>query len=224
MGFLNRLIAVAVTATSLLSTTFETTMPQLNVNGTLFLINRDHMISADYEPTVRAAKVKGSVRNMRDDAANALEEMFEAAKQEENIRLVSVSGYRSYARQKAIYNRKLRTTGSAKKANEYVALPGASEHQLGLAMDVGTTSNTGLSPSFGNTKGGKWVAANCHRFGFIVRYQQGWETITGYKAEPWHIRYVGKEYAKAIYESQKPLETYIKDLQIATLIAMIENR
>ncbi len=86
------------------------------------------------------------------------------------------------------------------------ALPGASEHQLGLAMDVAQRNSSQLNSGFGNTEAGKWVAANAYRFGFIVRYQEGMEDITGYSYEPWHIRYVGKEYANEIYAFGQPLE------------------
>lgn len=88
---------------------------------------------------------------MREEAARALEEMYAAAKEQDQITLTSISGYRSYGRQTSIYNRKLDRVGSKAKADEYVARPGASEHQLGLAMDVGQRSKSGLTASFGST-------------------------------------------------------------------------
>ena len=90
-----------------------------------------------------------------------------------------------------------------------MALPGASEHQLGLAMDVGRRSNHKLKASFGNSPEGKWLAENCYRFGFILRYKAEWEETTGYGYEPWHIRYVGKEHALRIQELNIPFEDYI---------------
>ena len=100
--------------------------------------------------------------------------------------------------------------------------PGPSEHQRGFAMDVGQKkSKAGLTASFGKTKGGKWVAENCWRFGFILRYQEGWEDITGYNYEPWHVRYVGKEHAQAMHEANVPMETYMADYQEKLLIHLI---
>lgn len=224
MGFLSKVLSYAVAASAMLSNTADTAMPQLDVDGTLFLINRQYMITENYTPDLREAAVSGSVRNMRPDAAQALEALFAAAKKDGKVTLRTVSGFRSYGTQNNIYTRKLKTTGSVDRANEYVAVPGASEHQLGLAMDLGTVTNSSLTASFGNTKAGKWVAANAWRYGFIVRYQSGWEDITGYNAEPWHVRYVGKEYAQKVFEQNIPLETFIRDLQVSILIDIIEHR
>ena len=108
------------------------------------------------------------------------------------------------------------------KADEYVARPGASEHQLGLAMDVGQLNSTSdLTGSFGKTKGGIWLAQHCWEYGFILRYQEGWEEITGYSAEPWHVRYVGKEYAKRIFDSDEPFETWMNRFRTQRLLELI---
>ena len=133
------------------------------------------------------------------------------------------SGYRSYQKQKNIYNNKLKSVGgSEEKADEYVARPGASEHQLGMAMDVGQrNSSAGLTSSFADTKGGAWIAENCWRFGFILRYQEGWEDITGYSYEPWHVRYVGLEHAQAMHEANVPMETYMEDLREQVMIDLL---
>lgn len=223
MSFLSKVLSTVVAAASMLSNSMDAAMPQMDVDGTVFLINRQYMVSENYRPDVREAKVQGAVRNMREDAAAALEEMFQAASKEAGLKLRSVSGFRSFATQANIYSSKLKNTGSVQKANEYVAIPGASEHQLGLAMDLGTATSNGLTPKFGTTKAGKWVAQHAWRFGFIVRYQEGWEEITGYNAEPWHVRYIGKDYAKAVFDANVPLETYLKDLQIQTLIDIVGN-
>ena len=79
--------------------------------------------------------------------------------------------------------------------NRYSARPGHSEHQSGLAMDVGAIDN-----NYGNTPAGKWLAEHCADYGFILRYPQGKENITGYMYEPWHIRYVGVQYARGNHE------------------------
>lgn len=128
--------------------------------------------------------------------------------------LVAVSGYRSYEQQKAIFARKQNTSGSTEKAMLLVAPAGASEHQLGLAMDIGRRSSSNLNGAFGKSKEGQWVRENAHLFGFIIRYKAEWTGITGYADEPWHIRYVGEEHAQAINALNVPLETYIESLAL----------
>lgn len=193
-------------------------VPQRDVQGTMYLVNRDLPISKNYVPPVQKAQVPGSSTLMRKDAAMALEKMFAAAKEEAGIIFTATSGYRSYSRQKTIYQNKINKVGSAKKANNYVAPAGTSEHQLGLAMDVGAKGvNVGLNGKFGQTQAGLWVAQNGHRFGFIIRYQEGWEEITGYRYEPWHIRYVGVEQANSMYKGHLPMEEYAQTYQMKQL-------
>jgi D-alanyl-D-alanine carboxypeptidase len=202
---------MAAAGLMLLSVPLDTAAPQNNPRGELFLVNRQWMVSEGFEPdNLREAQVPGSVRRMREDAAEALEEMYAACKEETGMVLISVSGYRAYRSQYNIYHRKLVSVKhNEAKAQEYVAPPGASEHQTGLAMDVGQKNAAALNEKFRNTVGGKWVAANCWRFGFILRYGETWEDITGYKYEPWHFRYVGKKFAKEIHEADIPLETWL---------------
>ena len=165
------------------------------------------------------------MEDLKQEAALALEEMFDACKKDIGITLKAVSGYRSYARQETIYNNKLeRVHGSVEKADEYVARPGASEHQTGLVMDVGQKSDkVNLTGGFGATKGGKWVAEHCWEYGFIIRYQKGWEEITGYEYEPWHVRYVGKENARRIHEQEMPLEEYLQIVRNERLLGIVEG-
>lgn len=223
MDGLRTLLSLLAAVTTMTSSTLKTAAPQNDMDGLLFLVNRQWTVSEMYEPEVVTAQVRGQVRNMRADAAKALEEMFAACKAEIRVTLVSVSGYRSFGKQTSIYNRKLKSVKNVvEKADEYVARPGASEHQLGLAMDVGQlNSSSGLTGSFGKTKGGIWLAQHCWEYGFILRYQEGWEDITGYSAEPWHVRYVGKEYAKRIYDSDEPFETWMTRFRTQRLIEMI---
>ena len=205
---LQKIISVATLSLGLMEGSFSAAMPDKNVDGSVFLINRQHEISKEYIPEVRKTNVYGMSQTMRDDAATALEEIFTVAKAE-GVSLSSVSGYRSFSKQSTIYARKKKTTGSATKADLLVALPGTSEHQLGMAMDVAQKGSSQLNAAFGKTKAGKWINENAHRFGFIVRYQLKYEDITGYAYEPWHIRYAGKEHAKAIFESGVPMEIYM---------------
>ena len=195
----------------MVSGALDTVAPQHDADGLLFLVNREYTVSEAYEPAdLEMSDVPGQVRRMRREAAAALREMFQVCKEETGLTLLSISGYRSYEKQEGIYKRKLRTVkGNVAKAQEFVAPPGASEHQLGVAMDVGQKHKIHLEISFGETEGGKWCRENCWRFGYILRYDEPWEEITGYKYEPWHFRYVGKEYAKEIHEANIPLETWL---------------
>ena len=190
---------------------------EMSLGGNLFLVNRDYALASDYVPndlTRPDVQMTSSNIKMRSEAAAALEEMFQAAKDEMGYTLVAVSGYRSYGQQSAIFERKVKNVGK-KAALLLVAPPGCSEHQLGLAMDLGCKRNTSLTESFINTPEGAWVAENAHRFGYIIRYKEEWTEITGYSDEPWHVRYVGKEHAQRIHALDIPLEYYIAQLQEA---------
>lgn len=103
------------------------------------------------------------------------------------------SGYRSYWTQKTLYNNYVASDGK-EEADTYSARPGYSEHQTGLAFDLNSVED-----SFANTDEGKWVKDNCYRYGLIIRYPKGKESITGYIYEPWHLRYVGVELATKLY-------------------------
>ncbi len=113
------------------------------------------------------------------------------------------SGFRSYDLQKHIYEREIVNFGQA-QADAYVAKPGHSEHQLGLAMDImgdQPESNCSLGAAFSVTEAGKWIQENAYEYGFILRYQEGIEHITGYSAEEWHWRYVGSDVAKRMRDT-----------------------
>lgn len=225
MSLLETLASMAVAGTMLVSSTLDAAAPQNDINGTLFLVNRQWRVSSTYVPELGIADVPGQLRQMREDAARALEEMFTACQKDIGVTLKAVSGYRSYAKQQRIYNNKLkRVNGSTEKADEYVARPGASEHQTGMAMDVGQKSDdVNLTNGFGKTKGGKWVAEHCWEYGFILRYQEDWEEVTGYKYEPWHVRYVGKENARRIHENEMPLEEYLLILRQDRLMNIVQG-
>ena len=216
-----QLLSLVMALVSALSVSVSTIGEATTLGGYLALVNRDYVLSADYEPDdlVRpdVKTTNGSAILMRAEASQALEELFAAAKDEAGLTIYAVSGYRSYSTQAAIFERKIKNTGSKEKAQRLVAPPGASEHQLGLAMDLKASPDSNLSAAFAKTKQGQWVAENAHRFGFIIRYKEEWTDITGYSYEPWHIRYVGKEHAAIIYEMDIPLETYIETLREAAL-------
>lgn len=131
----------------------------------------------------------------------AFNEMKAAAKQD-GISLWIVSGYRSWDRQNTLYTNYSKASGKA-QADRFSARPGHSEHQTGLALDLNNASS-----SFVGTKEAEWIANNCYKYGFIVRYGKDKEQYTGFKYEPWHVRYLGKDLAKKVYDSGKCLEEY----------------
>ncbi len=193
----------------------ETYLNKTNANGSkyLMLVNKKNPLGLNYEP---ANLVKPNVkflsdtsdesRYMDETAAKALEELFQVAKSE-NITLIGSSAYRSYKSQVKVLKDEINSKG-VDYANKYVAKPGKSEHQSGLSIDV-----TNEARCFDKTSPeARWVANNAHRFGFILRYPEGKEEITGYNYEPWHIRYVGKEAAKEIYDKGITLEEYLKKI------------
>lgn len=122
--------------------------------------------------------------------------MVEAARQV-NVTLRPISGYRSFSYQTNLYNSYVAKDGQA-AADTYSARPGYSEHQTGLAVDIGGVHGCDVEACFGETIEGKWVAEHAAEFGFIIRYVQANEAVTGYSAEPWHLRYVGRELAEEL--------------------------
>lgn len=225
MDFLRSFLSVTSAGILLVSSALKEVAPQNDAESLLFLANRQWTLSEHYVPTTVIAHVKGQVRYMQAEAAAALEEMFAACKAEIRVNLAAVSGYRSYGKQNNLYNRKLKSVkGNVDKADEYVARPGASEHQLGLAMDVGQLgSDSQLTASFGKTKGGQWLKEHCYEYGFILRYQEGWEDVTGYQFEPWHVRYVGKEAAMKIKEANVPYETWLAEYRTEVLQRILKG-
>lgn len=175
-------------------------------DGLLILVNKYHPLPEGYAPddlvTVEPAYSNGGKLTV--EANEAFCAMVEALWEEEGLRLVNTSAYRSYQTQKSLYARYYAQDGAI--ADRYSARAGYSEHQTGLALDV--IAPGGTLRSFQDTAQFAWMRENAHRFGFILRYGEGMEEITGYKFEPWHYRYVGTEAAAAIYESGMTLEEY----------------
>ncbi|WP_366249239.1 M15 family metallopeptidase [Terribacillus aidingensis] len=148
-------------------------------------------------------------RKMRKEAAEALEELFDAS-QKDGMELVAASGYRSEARQKEIYENNVATQGQ-EETDKVSSRPGRSEHQTGLAIDLTSAEMAlALEETFIDTDEGKWLAEHAHEYGYIIRYPEGKSDITGYSYEPWHIRYVGKDLAKQIYEEGTTLEEHFQ--------------
>ncbi|WP_438313301.1 M15 family metallopeptidase [Sporosarcina sp. FA9] len=126
-------------------------------------------------------------------------------------KLTAFSTYRSFEYQTGLYKRYADKEGP-EKADQYSARPGYSEHQTGLAFDIGEVNQEKiwLTAEFGESSAGKWLAENAHRYGFIMRYPLGKENITGYMYESWHFRYVGESIASEIYATKGTLEEYLE--------------
>ncbi|MDE6727441.1 MAG: M15 family metallopeptidase [Oscillospiraceae bacterium] len=140
-------------------------------------------------------------------SSNAVEPEVYAAHKEmsaaANHTYVNRSGYRSYWDQKVIFQNYCNKYGY-EKADTFSSHAGHSEHQTGLTMDLDS-----FSDDYGDTPAGKWLAENCWRYGFIIRYPKGKDQITGYKYEPWHVRYLGKSTAKLVFDSGLTLEEFL---------------
>lgn len=207
---------------------FSITMPvygfDINKNSDLMiLVSHDYPVGEEYKPLNTQLVAEGMTSQksgmvLRKEMCTALFEMAADAK-EEGLHFVAISGYRDYAYQDMLFKRQLATQkgyglsdsgaySAAKRINE---LPGASEHQTGLSLDI--TTGEGLEQSFGDTKGGKWLAENCYDYGFIIRYPRDKLSKTEIIYEPWHIRYVGKAHAKYMKENNLCLEEYVELLQ-----------
>lgn len=163
----------------------------------VLIANKQYPLPATYAPG-ESVEARTSFEEM---AAEALLSGFN---------LTAFSTYRSYEYQVGLYERYTARDG-VEEADRYSARPGYSEHQTGLAFDIGEVNNTNdwASQRFGESEAAKWLASNAHRYGFILRYPQGKEEVTGYMHESWHYRYVGKSIAENIYEENLTLEEYL---------------
>lgn len=158
------------------------------INGIL-IVNKTYALPSNYNKGVDATANQALI-NLQNAASEA------------GYNIPLLSGFRSYETQQTLYNNYVARDGVA-LADTYSARPGHSEHQTGLAFDVGKIDN-----DYGDTNEGKWLATHAHEYGFIIRYLKGKEDITGYMYEPWHIRYVGSV-ATNIYQANITLEEYL---------------
>ncbi|MGC3955944.1 MAG: M15 family metallopeptidase [Propionicimonas sp.] len=168
------------------------------------VVSKKHRITSAYRPsltTVRGIRLSGLSRaRLAPEAARALEAMAAAARANGHV-LVIRSAHRSYAHQRSLYRPGMKLTAPA----------GASEHQLGLAVDLAAYKHGRVirGYGFGTSAAGKWVRRNAAKFGFILRYPSGKQKITGIPHEPWHYRWIGVEHARGMKPSQT-LEQYLK--------------
>ncbi len=178
----------------------------------LMIVNKHNKLDSGYVPDDlilpdSRTGTNESRQYMTREAADAMNALTsDAADAGSTIKVVS--GYRDYDYQEGLFRRYANQEGTA-KAETYSARAGYSEHQTGLCADVSSPSvGYKLSYSYDETKEGKWLAENCWKYGFIIRYPEGKTEITGYVYEPWHIRYVGQENAEKIKNSGLTLEEY----------------
>ena len=163
----------------------------------ILIANKKYPLPQDFNPGENA------------EARAAFEQMATDAKAL-GFDLVAFSGFRSYEYQTTLYNNYVNRDGK-EAADRYSARPGHSEHQTGLAFDIGEKSREDLwlTAEFGETPAGKWLADNAHKYGFILRYPEGKEDVTGFMYESWHFRYLGVEKATEVKKTGLTLEEYL---------------
>ena len=195
------------------------------------LVNKDHpvpggeffnpadLVQLNKELSSKLVTIKYKKTRGVKAAVDALKEMLEAAKEDGIGKWQISAGYRTWDDQVSMLNSKVRSYQKSHKdwssskarraALRTVAEPGSSEHHLGLAFDI----NKKGSSKFAGTKQSDWLNEHCWEYGFIIRYQKEKEKITGFEAEPWHIRYVGIEHALYMRDHDLCLEEYIQGLE-----------
>ena len=173
----------------------------------LVLVNKEYKLPENYVPSkleLISNEFANENKYLREEAKDAFETLSKDAKNL-GYRVVAVSTYRDYEYQNKLYDMYVEEKGIA-YADKCSARPGHSEHQTGLAVDV-EGSNRDYD-EFENSKEFVWMKENAYKYGFILRYPKGKEKITGFKYEPWHYRYVGKDVAKTIHDENLTLEEY----------------
>lgn len=183
-----------------------------NKDNYLVLVNKYYNLGKDFVPKDLKSLPKKYKSTSYDvqlagDAYDAFIEMSDAATAE-GYAIKGQSGYRDYAKQERLYNKYLDDEkGNVAAVDLYSARPGHSEHQTGLAIDVRDGVET--MGNFGKTESYKWAKENCWKYGFIIHYTKENKFITGYDTEEWHLRYVGKDAAKEIFQSGVTIDEYL---------------
>lgn len=178
---------------------------------TAILVNKYYYLESDYIPDdlVNISQTyswgENGSQKIRQVVYDAFIDMWNAANKEGYYLMVN-SSFRNYQDQESVYNAYKNTSGET-YANSIATKPGFSEHQTGLALDIFSKSNTNKN-TFKDTPEAKWLKENAYKYGFILRYPEEFEEITGITFEPWHYRYVGKDIAKYIYENNITFDEY----------------
>lgn len=179
----------------------------------LTLVNQDHPVPSQWEVNLIQLK-NGQCIDKR--AYPDLQAMMDDARSAGLSPLIC-SSYRTHEKQQELYDQqiqKFRSQGysqsdAQQQASKWVAVPGTSEHELGLSVDIVAMDHQILDETQEQTAEQQWLMKNCWKYGFILRYPTQKSSITGIEYEPWHYRYVGKEAAKKIMEQQICLEEYL---------------
>ena len=172
------------------------------------LVNKFYHLDENYLPDDIVSvsnKYAYEGNRLRQNAYDAFVDMWNAA-MENNIKLIINSSYREYEKQSSIYEDYKNWYGQT-KADKQAARPGYSEHQTGLVVDVFSSDNQ-LTGTFKDSEGYKWLKENAYKYGYIERYPDGKEYLTGYEFESWHWRYVGKDAAKIIQNENITYDEY----------------
>ena len=209
---MKKLFTVMASSALLASASLSPSETQAATNkDDILLVNKEHSLSSNYVPSnlvIPNVPFVSDQEKMKSHAADALEELFAQA-ESEGINLFASSGYRSYDYQQEVHQYYVNQYGE-EYANQISAKPGESEHQTGLVMDVTSPSvDYQLIQEFGDTAAGGWVEEHADDYGFIIRYPEGKQSITGYQYEPWHLRYVGESHAQEIMSGNITLEEYL---------------
>lgn len=178
----------------------------------LILVNKQHPIPTDYD--FNLGRTKDNIQ-CDERIIDDLLLMMQAAKNE-GLNLLIKSPYRTFDRQENNFNKRIKVymgqgmsyMDAYKATSQVITVPGCSEHEIGLALDITSDTFQPLIQEFANTEGGQWLAEHSYEYGFTLRYPEGKEHITGIEYEPWHFRYVGREAAKIMHDENICLEEF----------------
>ena len=175
----------------------------------LLLCNKYYKLQEDYVPDdlvkIDNKYYYGEQQQIRQDAYDAFINMWNAANAED-IYLIINSSFRSFKEQQEVYDYYKDLNGQI-EADTIAARPGYSEHQTGLSIDIFSKDNTSTK-TFANSKAYEWLFNNSYKYGFVLRYPENKEQLTGYKFEAWHFRYVGKKVAEEIHKRDITFDEY----------------
>ena len=193
------------------------------LEGYLRLVNKENPLTAEYAPTdlvsvnsYSSIAAYGDNTKLRKEAAEAMVKMYEESGQN----FVMSSGYRDYQTQTELFKEQvaknlgagMSQANAEAQASTIVAVPGTSEHQLGLAVDFGILGYS-LGQEFANTTSGQWLSQNSYKYGFVLRYTEAQSAITNIIFEPWHFRYIGYPHSEILYKDKIVYDTYVEILR-----------